>query len=1129
MKFKKLNNIIGWSVFVFSALLYLLSMERAFSFWDCGEYIVSSAKLGVTHAPGAAVFQLIGAVWAGLAMGDGNLYSILINSLSAISSAFTILFLFWTITHLARKIFLIGEKEELTGTETLLVMATGVLGAISFAFSDSFWFSAVEGEVYAMASMVTALMLWLACKWENQAGTDRENKWLILISLIIGLSVGIHLMAILVVPAICYIYYFKHYDFTWKNFAIANAVIIAIFYFVFKVVFSYTMSFFGNLEIFLVNNFGMPFQSGLVVGLLIYIVLFTIGLRYTYRKKWVEANTAILAVLFMIIGFSSWLVIPIRANANPHMNLNDPDDAIGLLSYFNREQYPDWPVFYGPLYTATLDPNGVERNPDGSYKLRNKGPIYKKNSRKGTYEIIGQKYDYTYTKEHIGLFARMHNPQVAENYKAMMGDPKEYKEYDIETHKEITHLEKPTLWQNIEFFLNYQVGYMYLRYLGWNFVGRQNDIEGNLEITKGNVITGIPFIDNFFFGDQSKLPDKFKDNKARNVYFGIPLILGIIGFIFQWKRDPKRTFALVSLFLLTGLGIIIYTNNKPFEPRERDYAIVTSFYVFAIWIGFGVLAIFEFLKSKISIKPALALSAVAFACPILMGTQNWDDHDRSERLAAHDLAYNYLVNLDPNSILFVYGDNDTYPLWALQETEMFRPDVKIENYTLLGSQWNIVQAHRKTYDALAVPHQLTEDDYRQSENENILLIEFDFISRLKEIASDNQEVLSLLEKLEPYAKNGMTAKEAVKWILSRDNTTKNDFIALLKRVYNPNIENILPTNKIIVPVNRQNVIKHKLVSEKYYSKILPNLKIELKGGSIGARNELFMLDLFANYNWDRPIYFSSGGMYDDANIFYTNDYLQFEGFTYKLVPLENIEKNYGKDAIVDGDRMYKQIKNYRWANFDNPEAYFDQTSKNNILTYRNAVIKTAETLAKEGKQAKAKEIIELLMQKIPMKRFSAGFSLYGLIPVYRMIGEEQKAKELQDFLMKRNQEEVDFYESLSPIQQSTIVSDWERLKNEQQYFTGLLVQEYMVKGDTVEAKKVFEKVYNPLVKRLKEAFNKAGSIGLNNLTKSEENDLTNLLSSQRNMLSIASEIDSLYLEQKYREMESFLGKFGIGK
>lgn len=1126
MRFKKLNNILGWGVFAIAAIVYLSTMERELSFWDCGEYIVSSAKLGVTHAPGAATFQLLGAVWAGLAMGNGALYAVFINSLSALSSAFTILFMFWTITHLTRRIVTKNITEELSGSNLWVVLVSGVVGALAFTFSDSFWFSAVEGEVYAMASCFTALMLWLACKWENDAGKPRENKWLILIALLIGLSTGVHLMAILVVPAICYLYYFRHYNFSWKSFIVANIVTLLIFVFVFKIIFSYTMTFYGKLEIFMVNEMGMPFNSGSVVATIIILAVFGLALYYTKNKGYTLANTAVLATFFMLIGFSTWLVIPIRANANPHMNLNDPEDAIGLLSYFNRDQYGDWPVFYGPLYTAHEDSNGVERNPDGSVVMVDKGPIYKKNKKKGTYEIVGRKQDVVYNKEHMGLFARMYNPATIKNYEAIMGPAETYKSYNAETGREEVHYKPPTLMQNIQFFLGYQIGYMYLRYLGWNFMGRQNDYEGNLEVTKGNAITGINFIDNFLVGGQTNLPTKFKENKARNVYFGIPLLLGLIGFLFQLKKDWGRTFALVSLFLLTGVGIILYTNVKPFEPRERDYAVVTSFYVFAIWIGLSVPAIYSFLKEKLTPKVSLIISGLTLVAPLLMGFQNWDDHTRKERRAAHDLAYDYLVNLDKDAILFVYGDNDTYPLWGLQETADFRLDVKVVNYTLLGSPWNISQVKRKTYDAMPLPSQMQEDDYRAGVNEGIIVMDENMFGQFYSYAKENNaQFAGLLEKIEPYVTNGMTAKEAMNWLLDRDNATKNAILQVVQMLYSTSIDNIVPTSKIVVPVNKENALKYGIVAPEQAQSMVSNVVVNLPNNQLGYKSELMMLDMLANYNWDRSIYFSSGGLYDSTNIFYLNNYLEYDGFSYKFVPIFTEETEEGEMGTINALSMYKQIQNYEWANFNQDKAYFDQTATNNIITYRNAIVRTAEALIKIGEKEKAKELVNLLQEKIPYQRYGEGYALYTLATVYLELGEDKEGAELMAFLKGREQEEMNYYNSLPPREKSTVYNDIQRVKGMQLVSTGNMINyELATKKDTAKAKKIFEQAYLPIETRIKEIAEEAKIKGFENLSESKIDQLSTDLSIQRSMLPLASDIDSVYANNKYKEMVDLINE-----
>lgn len=1121
MSFKKLNNVTGWIMFAIAACVYLLTMERELSFWDAGEYIVSSAKLGVTHAPGAATFQLIGAVWSGLAFGDGDLYAILINALSAICSALTILFMFWTITHLSRRLLQESDEDKIQGTNKWVILLSGIVGGSAFMFSDSFWFSAVEGEVYAMASMFTALMLWLACKWENDAGKYRENKWLVLIALLVGLSTGVHLMAILVVPALCYIYYFRHYDFTWKSFAIANLITLAIFVFVFKIVFTYTMTFVGNLEIFMVNELSLPFNSGFFVTILLFIVLFYFGLTYTQKKGWVTANTFVLATMFMLIGFSAWLVIPIRANANPHMNLNDPDDAIGLLDYFNREQYGDWPVFNGPLYTAHIDPNGVETNPDGSYKMKDNGPIYKKNKAKGTYEVVGRRTEYVYNPDQIGIFARMYNPQAIENYKAIMGPPEEIQVYNPATGEQEISYKKPSLAQNIQFFLNYQIGYMYLRYLGWNFMGRQNDFEGNMQVTKGNAITGINFIDNILVGgNQEDLPTYFKDTESRNVYFGIPLILGLIGFFFQLNRDFGRTFALISLFLLTGVGILLYTNVRPFEPRERDYAVVSSFYVYAIWVGLSVLAIYSFLKDKVSAKIAMSIAALTLVAPILMGTQNWEDHDRSERRAAHDLAYNYLVNLDKNAILFVYGDNDTYPLWGLQETSLFRDDVKVANFTLLGAPWNISQIQRKTYNADAIEISMTPEDYKMGVNEGIILLSPDLMNQISTYAEKNNPSLyQHMQTMQRYVDNGMTAKEAMDWILDKENPAKNALIKELRKVFSAGIDNVLPTKKIIIPVNRKNVLEHQIVEKDQAELIEPNLVIELKGQQISYKNELFMLDMLSNYDWKRSIYFSSGGLYDDTNIFYLNDYLQYEGFTYKLVPIKSKTSEYGERGIINADDMYDQILNYKWANYNHPKAYFDPVSTNNILTYRNAVARTAEALIKEGKNDKAKQLMDLVEEKIPYKRYSEGISLFSFVPIYRKLGETEKAQALQTFLQERIQEERAYYDSLDEYDKMSVHTEMQQLIGQEQFsVTGLIDYYLKTEKDTIKAMEIFKDYYTPIETRIKQINEKVQRVGLGGLSDAEHNKLSTDLSLQRAILPYAMDIDSIYANKKFDEM-----------
>ena len=662
--FRQWNTVSGWVIFVIAFFTYLSTIEPNFSFWDCGEYISSAVKLEVTHAPGAALFQIVGAVAAIFALGKGENYSIVINAMSALFSALTILFLFWTITHFVRRL-LNKDFEEITKHQEISILFAGAVGALCFTFSDTFWFSAVEGEVYSMASMFIALLVWLITKWENEYKAGDSERWIILIFFVLGLLVGVHMMGMLAIPAVCLVYYARNYKFTWKNFIWANLITLGILIIVFKIIFPLIMTMFGRLEIFFVNGLGLPFHSGTIAAFVLMVAICYFLIKYAKKAKKNIYQTAALSVVFMMIGFSCCMVIPIRANANPPMNLNDPDTAIGMLDYYNREQYGDWPTIYGQNYTAFLDANGIEKNEDGSFKTQKTGEIYEKDEKTGTYRKTGDRFNYVFNKSQVSLMPRMFNEDkdVMANYISMYGAPDftfNYGNEDVADNpqakqifdelrakyedKSITaadylkvkpynliNVQKPSFLQNMEYFISFQNGYYFVRYLMWNYVGRQNDLEGNMESTKGNWISGIPFIDNVTVGNQDKMPAKFK-NESTVKFFFLPLILGLIGFFFQLNRDFGRFYALLSLFILTSVGIVFYTGVKPFEPRERDYAMVGSFYAFAIWIGMGAGAILWFLQSKIKSNGAnIALGVVLLGVPFMMGFQNYNVHDRSNR------------------------------------------------------------------------------------------------------------------------------------------------------------------------------------------------------------------------------------------------------------------------------------------------------------------------------------------------------------------------------------------------------------------------------------------------------------------------------------------------------------------
>ncbi len=1207
--FKKWNNLLGFAMLFISAVVYLVTMERKISFWDCGEYIVSSAKLGVTHAPGAALFQLIGAVWAGLAFGDGSKYALVINSMSAICSALAIMLLFWTITHFVRRMFFVTKQNEiaenafktsLSKSQTLIALGSGLVGSAAFMFSDSFWFSASEGEVYSMASLFTAVLIWLGCKWEEAADEQNANKWFLLISLFIGLSTGVHLMAILAIPAVCYMYYAKNYKFTIKSFLLANLFTGIFLIFVFKVMFGAIMTFFGNTEMFVVNNFGLPFNSGTVVAGLILGLVFYLAFKYTRKYNWKLANTLVLSVAFMLIGFSCWLVIPIRANANPHMNLNDPDTALGMLDYFNREQYGDWPTIYGPAYTASIADDGIAISANGNYETESTGANYVKDNQSGKYIKVSDRKDYVYNKKHVQLFPKMYNVSttqmdVLENYASMYGFPEfninaayfnnmedhpeiraqkrqlaeaRFNELlqkkhdgtlrvaDLQKNAELLDIQPPTFGQQMSYFLDYQLDYMFFRYFMWNFSGKQNDWEGNREVTKGNWVTGISFFDNWRLGDQSKLPAVYKENQGHNVYFMLPLILGLIGFFVQLNRNVTHWWALLSLFLLTSVGIIFYTSVKPFEPRERDYALVSSFYAFSIWIGLGVQGIYLLVKKikKRELIPSVSIviSALCLGIPLLMGFQNWDDHDRSKREGAYALAHNYLNNLDKNSILFVYGDNDTYPLWGLQETELFRDDVKIVNYTLLGSPWNIEQSLRKTYNAPALPSKLKYKDFQLNTNDNIMVVAGNIKSIFGELHSiirpdaglSVAEVMSLpadqitqylvdpgydpvgiqqlynsVKPLEQYlVKDSMTVKEAFEFLMDNKNPAKTALADYFG--YPIGAVNYLPVEKIIIPVNKQNALKYGIVSPKDADKIVDNITIMLGKRQL-YKSEFLMISMFAEYNWDRSIYFSGGGVSDPSNIFWLSDYLENNGFSYKFVPIYTRFGSGGKLGRSNTEQMYKNFNSFEWANYNLPNASFSNTDRNYTNTYRNISIRLAEDFTELGNKAKAKEVLDKVMEMIPDEpRYDYGLSTERIAQAYNKIGETKKAQTLINTAKQRLVEKISFYESLPDNVRYTVSADLSDARSDYSLMVYGRVGELLGKKDTAGAMKFFQSEFKPVRDKLIQSYQQYNKDG--NVDVREQNNIDGQFKFVSELLGIADLIDTTYAEKETNELYKIL-------
>ncbi|KAF9659083.1 DUF2723 domain-containing protein [Tenacibaculum sp. ZH5_bin.1] len=975
--YKKWNIILGWVSFAVALITYTLTLEPTVSSWDCGEYIATAVNLEVGHPPGAPLFQMLGAFFA-MFTSDPSQLAKMVNFMSGLASAFTILFMFWTITNLARRMAI--KNGKLGNNEAIAVLGSGLVGALAYTFSDSFWFSAVEGEVYAMSSFLMALLFWLGLRWESELNTPRGNKWLVLISFVVGLSFGVHILSLLVIPSIVLVYFFKTYkDINIKTTAIATLVAILVLAFVFKFLFPFTLKFFSVAELFFINQVGLPYNSGTIIAGIVLIGLFFYGLKYTRKKNLVTANTLVLSVLFIMIGFSSWLMLPIRANADTIINENNPSSARELLAYYNREQYGDANVFYDNYYSVAYD---REQDADNPYK--DDKPKYEKID--GKYVIVNRYKNVlpNYSSKHKGFIPRMVNPASEQQYKSIAGIPARSKR-------------RPTFLENIKFMVDFQFGYMYGRYFMWNFVGRQNDIQGHLDIENGNWLSGINFIDEARLGSQQNLPDDVKNNKGRNTYFFLPFILGLIGLLYQLNRDKKNFYVLTLFFLFTGLAIIFYTNPKPFEPRERDYAVVGSFYVFAIWIGFGVLALYDYFKKYAPKKViAIAVSVVSLlAVPALMGFQNWDDHDRADRYLAQLNAQTYLESCDPNAIIFTIGDNDTFPLWYMQQVEGVRRDIKIVNTSLFQTDWYIDQMKKKTYDAEPIPSQLTHDQYKYG---TLDMAYYYPLPQLKD---------SLLN-----------IKDFMRWIASDNDATYLDAGDGAK-------EKFYPTNRIRIPVNKENALKTGLVAQKDADKMVDYIDITVDDRGL-SKARLLMLDILNNFDWKRPIYFTGGANADEEYI-WLKDYLQLDGMAYKLVPIKTSNK--GRTIFdmgrIDPEKMYNNVKKWDWKTINNGEIYLDEQSKRNAISLRNNLIRLSEEFLQKGDSVNAKDVLDLSLHKMPIKDFDHyNFSL-GYPELYYRIGDINKARETAETLADIFQQKLKYYSTFNTQDIDLIIDNLE--------------------------------------------------------------------------------------------------------
>ncbi len=969
--YKKLNLVTGWIVFAIATIVYFLTVEPTASWWDCGEYIATAYKLQVGHPPGAPFFQILGRFFSLFAFGDVTKVALMVNLMSVLSSSFTILFLFWTITYLAKKVAL--KSGEITEGKMYAILGSGVVGALAYTFSDSFWFSAVEGEVYAMSSLFTAIVFWAILRWEQEADKNHANRWIILIAYLIGLSIGVHLLNLLAIPAIAFVYYFKKYKPSAKGIIITVIISLFLLGLIMKGIISWIVKLSSLFEITFVNSFGLPFNTGTAFYFILLIGLIVWGLRITRRRHNVIANTMLLSLTFILIGYSSFFLIIIRSNANPPIDENNPEDAISLISYLGREQYGDWPISYGQYYNApTVDAK------DGT-------PIYVKDRKAGKY-IITDKRESTipvFDSRFTTIFPRMWSSQkpshisMYKQYGKIKGIPVEVEKGDGTT--EIRN--KPTFGENLRFFFTYQVGHMYFRYFMWNFSGRQNDIESQGEIEHGNWLTGINWFDEHILGlgPQDNLPDSMK-NPAHNKFYMLPFLLGLIGFFYHLNKRKKDTLIVSLLFLMTGIATVVYLNQYPYQPRERDYAYAASFYAFAMWIGLGVMALYDALSKKSNLKiSAIAVTFITLLLvPGIMAKEGWDDHNRSGKYATRDFAANYLNSCEPNAILVTNGDNDTFPLWYAQEVEGIRTDVRVVNFMLASGYWYIHQMMNKAYESEPLPFTLSHDQYQNGVNNAI-----PFYDR--------------------NIKGHVELKQIIDFIANDDERTKLPLMGGEKINY-------APTKKLKITVDSATVVNHGIVPPDMADKIVPEIDWEVRQSYL-YKNDLMLLDIIATNNWERPIYFANPSSV--SKVLDIGKYCHLNGFVYKFMPVKagNFIKGVGG---VDGDASYDILMNKcKWGNLNDPKVTIDRESCRNSIMPKQNFMRIAESLIQEGKKDSAVALLDRCFEMFPDEKIPYDMFMIPFADIYYEAGEMEKGNAITERIFEIYNQNIEYYNRLN--------------------------------------------------------------------------------------------------------------------
>lgn len=1006
-QYNKINNLLGLAMFAIAFIVYILTLEPTTSWWDCGEYISTAYKLEVGHPPGAPLFQMLGRFFSLFAFGNTQLVAYMINMMSALSSALTIMFLFWTITMLGRKI---NGAESPSKQQSYGIFAAGIIGALAYTFSDSFWFSAVEGEVYAMSSFFTALTFWAILKWERVADSPYAYRWLILIAYLIGMSIGIHLLNLLAIPAVAYIVYFKKYKTpNFKGFAITGVISIVILGFIMYFLMPLPLKLAGIMEIWFVNSLGMPFNSGTIFFFVALLALVVWAWRFTLKHQYQIAHVAVISVSFILIGYSSFFMLAIRANANPPINENDPKDAVAMLSYLLREQYGSRPLGYGQYYNA----NVVDYN-DGT-------PIYVKDEAKGEYVMTDSRKDneVVYNPELSTLFPRMWSNREKshiDTYKHYQsGKGRAVRITDRDGSPKIVY--KPTFGDNLSFFFRYQLGHMYFRYLMWNFVGRQNDIEAPVpNIRNGNWLSGIGFIDSMRLGNQSELPDVAKNNPARNTFYFLPLLLGILGMVFHFQRHTKDFWVVLLLFIMTGIAIIVYINFTPYQPRERDYAYANSFYAYAIWIGLGVMGLIYWLRKAMSQQMATVIAFVLslVLVPGIMAEQGWDDHDRSGKLAARDFAINYLESCEPNAVLFVNGDNDTFPLWYAQEVEGIRTDVRVVNFMLASGPWYVHQMGRKIYKSEKIPLSIPQDKYNKGVNT--------YVPVFQKVKGEHElsEVIDFIKSDNPSTQ--VTPQSGQKL-------------------------NFVPTRQLKISLDSADLVQRGIVPAAQASRIPAKLSWRISSSGL-YKNDLMLLDFIASNNWERPVYFANPSAV--KSVLNLDKYMHLEGMVYRFMPYEAHSLFPGMGGVNEPKCYEVLVNEAQWGNLNQADITVDRESARNSNFAKNDYLRLAEACIANQHHEKAIISLDTYFKHFPTEKFPVDIYTLAFIDKYYDAGANEKAVALANKVFNFYVQELDYIHSLSPT--------FQKLQQQELQTALAVLQDIAQSARTHEQTELYQKV-----------------------------------------------------------------------